>query len=114
MVQIYGNKKESAIEFIGGEILLTSGAEEKAAATIKTGKKKISAAPNSQVKIVISKAAPKAEQKEQAPQEAVVEVIEGEAKIEDIKPAKKKQAQESAEKGEEVLKAGQSAIVSVA
>lgn len=114
LVQIYGNKKEKAIEFIGGEIVLTSGTEEKAAATIKTGKKKISAAPNSQVKIVISKAAPKTELKDQAPQEAVVEVLEGEAKIEDIQPAKKKQAEERAESGEEVLKAGQSAIVSVA
>ncbi|MBR5096703.1 MAG: FecR domain-containing protein, partial [Treponema sp.] len=114
LVQIYGNKKEKAIEFIGGEIVLTSGTEEKAAATIKTGKKKISAAPNSQVKIVISKTAPKVEQKEQAPQEAVVEVIEGEAKIEDIQKPKKQKAEDKAERGEEILKAGQSAVVSVA
>ena len=115
LIQIFDDKKEKSIEFIGGEILLTSGTEEKVAATIKTGKKKISAAPKSQVKIIISKAEPKTDLKEQAPQEAIVEVIEGEARIDDIEKPKKNSARDGEAKEEaEILKAGEQAVLDVA
>lgn len=99
LIQIFDNKKEKAIEFIGGEILLSSGTEE-SEFTTRVGKKQISASPNSKVKIAINN---------QAPQEAVVEVLEGQVEIDDIQKGRKK-----SEGGAEILKAGEQAVMNVA
>ena len=55
LIQIFSNKKEKAIDFLSGEILLAS-AQDGEEAVVMAVKKKISAAPNSKVKITISKA----------------------------------------------------------
>ena len=99
LIQIFDNKKEKAIEFIGGEILLSSGTGE-SEFTTRVGKKQIFASPNSKVKIAIN---------EQAPQEAVVEVLEGQVEIDDIHKGKKKSGG-----GAEILKAGEQAVMNVA
>lgn len=86
LIQIFSNKKEKAIDFLSGEIFLAS-AQDGEEAVVMAVKKKISAAPNSKVKITISKAE-KNEKKESQPKEAVVEVIEGEAVVTNVpKPA---------------------------
>ena len=85
LIQIFSNKKEKAIDFLSGEILLAS-AQDGEEAVVMTVKKKISAAPNSKVKITISKAE-KNEKKECQPKEAVVEVIEGEAVVTNVPKA---------------------------
>ena len=103
LIQIFDNKKEKAIEFIGGEILLSSGAGQ-SDVTARVGKKKISTSSNSKVKIAISKT----EQK--APQEAVIEVLEGQVQIDDIKQPKKRNVQEEIE----ILSAGEQAVLNVA
>lgn len=101
LVQIFNNKKEKAIDFLSGELLISSyGSGE--GAVVKTGKKKISASANSKVKISISK---------EAKQEAVVKVVEGTATISAasapaILPIFQKQ-----EKAEEVLSEGQETVV---
>lgn len=101
LVQIFNNKKEKAIDFLSGELLISSyGSGE--GAVVKTGKKKISASANSKVKISISK---------EAKQEAVVQVVEGTATISAasapaILPIFQKQ-----EKAEEVLSEGQETVV---
>ena len=101
LIQIFNNKKEKAIDFLSGELLISSyGSGE--GAVVKTGKKKISASANSKVKISISK---------EAKQEAVVQVVEGTATISAasapaILPIFQKQ-----EKAEEVLSAGQETVV---
>ena len=85
LIQIFSNKKEKAIDFLSGEILLAS-AQDGEEAVVMAVKKKISAAPNSKVKITISKAE-KSEKKESQPKEAVVEVIEGEAVVTNVPKA---------------------------
>lgn len=85
LIQIFSNKKEKAIDFLSGEILLAS-AQDGEEAVVMAVKKKISAAPNSKVKITISKAE-KNEKKESQPKEAVVEVIEGEAVVTNVPKA---------------------------
>lgn len=85
LIQIFSNKKEKAIDFLSGEILLAS-AQNDEEAVIMAVKKKISAAPNSKVKITISKSE-KNEKKESQPKEAVVEVIEGEAVVTNVPKA---------------------------
>lgn len=85
LIQIFSNKKEKAIDFLSGEILLASSQNDEEA-VIMAVKKKISAAPNSKVKITISKAE-KNEKKERQPKEAVVEVIEGEAVVTNVPKA---------------------------
>ena len=107
LIQIFDDKKEKAIEFIGGEILLSSGSGQ-SDVTARVGKKKISASSNSKVKIAISKT----EQK--APQEAVVEVLEGQVQIDSIEKPKKKRAQDEAQEATEILKAGEQAVLDVA
>ena len=82
LIQIFSNKKEKAIDFLSGEIFLAS-AQDGEEAVVMAVKKKISAAPNSKVKITISKAE-KNEKKESQPKEAVVEVIEGEAVVTNV------------------------------
>lgn len=85
LIQIFSNKKEKAIDFLSGEILLAS-AQDGEEAVVMAVKKKISAAPNSKVKITISKSE-KNEKKENQPKEAVVEVIEGEAVVTNVPKA---------------------------
>lgn len=85
LIQIFSNKKEKGIDFLSGEILLAS-AQDGEEAVVMAVKKKISAAPNSKVKITISKAE-KNEKKESQPKEAVVEVIEGEAVVTSVPKA---------------------------
>lgn len=85
LIQIFSNKKEKGIDFLSGEILLAS-AQDGEEAVVMAVKKKISAAPNSKVKITISKAE-KNEKKESQPKEAVVEVIEGEAVVTNVPKA---------------------------
>lgn len=91
LVQIFYNDKEKAIEFLGGELLLFTGPKKEALTLV--GMKRIAAAPNSKIKITVSKTEPTYNSvEEQAPKEAVVEVLEGEAKIDgvleaDINPA---------------------------
>ena len=85
LIQIFSNKKEKSIDFLSGEILLASSQNDEEA-VITAVKKKISAAPNSKVKITISKAE-KNEKKESQPKEAVVEVIEGEAVVTNVPKA---------------------------
>lgn len=85
LIQIFSNKKEKAIDFLSGEILLASSQNDEEA-VIMAVKKKISAAPNSKVKITISKSE-KNEKKESQPKEAVVEVIEGEAVVTNVPKA---------------------------
>ena len=85
LIQIFSNKKEKAIDFLSGEIFLAS-ARDGEEAVVMAVKKKISAAPNSKVKITISKAE-KNEKKESQPKEAVVEVIEGEAVVTNVPKA---------------------------
>lgn len=85
LIQIFSNKKEKAIDFLSGEIFLAS-AQDGEEAVVMAVKKKISAAPNSKVKIMISKAE-KNEKKESQPKEAVVEVIEGEAVVTNVPKA---------------------------
>ncbi len=85
LIQIFSNKKEKAIDFLSGEIFLAS-AQDGEEAVVMAVKKKISAAPNSKVKITISKAE-KNEKKESQPKEAVVEVIEGEAVVTNVPKA---------------------------
>ena len=85
LIQIFSNKKEKAIDFLSGEIFLAS-AQDGEETVVMAVKKKISAAPNSKVKITISKAE-KNEKKESQPKEAVVEVIEGEAVVTNVPKA---------------------------
>lgn len=85
LIQIFSNKKEKVIDFLSGEIFLAS-AQDGEEAVVMAVKKKISAAPNSKVKITISKAE-KNEKKESQPKEAVVEVIEGEAVVTNVPKA---------------------------
>lgn len=85
LIQIFSNKKEKVIDFLSGEIFLAS-AQDGEEAVVMAVKKKISAAPNSKVKITISKAE-KNEKKESQPKKAVVEVIEGEAVVTNVPKA---------------------------
>lgn len=109
LIQIFSNKKEKSIDFLSGEILLAS-AQDGEEAVITAVKKKISAAPNSKVKITISKAE-KNEKKESLPTEAVVEVIEGEAQVTNV-PFKQAIFQKSAAEEEaQTLTAGEQFVV---
>ena len=109
LIQIFSNKKEKAIDFLSGEILLAS-AQDGEEAVVMAVKKKISAAPNSKVKITISKAE-KNEKKESLPTEAVVEVIEGEAQVTNV-PLKQAIFQKSAAEEEaQTLTAGEQFVV---
>lgn len=109
LIQIFSNKKEKAIDFLSGEIFLAS-AQDGEEAVVMAVKKKISAAPNSKVKITISKAE-KNEKKESLPTEAVVEVIEGEAQVTNV-PLKKAIFQKSAvEEEAQTLTAGEQFVV---
>lgn len=109
LIQIFSNKKEKSIDFLSGEILLAS-AQNDEEAVVMAVKKKISAAPNSKVKITISKAE-KNEKKENQPKEAVVEVIEGEAQVTNV-PLKQAIFQKSAAEEEaQTLTAGEQFVV---
>ncbi|MBO7121799.1 MAG: hypothetical protein J6V90_00770 [Treponema sp.] len=109
LIQIFSNKKEKAIDFLSGEILLAS-AQDGEEAVITAVKKKISAAPNSKVKITISKAE-KNEKKESLPTEAVVEVIEGEAQVTNV-PVKQAIFQKpAAEEETQTITAGEQFVV---
>lgn len=109
LIQIFSNKKEKAIDFLSGEILLAS-AQDGEEAVVMAVKKKISAAPNSKVKITISKAE-KNEKKESLPTEAVVEVIEGEAQVTNV-PLKQAIFQKpAAEEEAQTLTAGEQFVV---
>lgn len=109
LIQIFSNKKEKSIDFLSGEILLAS-AQNDEEAVIMAVKKKISAAPNSKVKITISKSE-KNEKKESLPTEAVVEVIEGEAQVTNV-PLKQAIFQKSAAEEEaQTLTAGEQFVV---
>ncbi len=109
LIQIFSNKKEKSIDFLSGEILLASSQNDEEA-VIMAVKKKISAAPNSKVKITISKSE-KNEKKESLPTEAVVEVIEGEAQVTNV-PLKQAIFQKSAAEEEaQTLTAGEQFVV---
>lgn len=109
LIQIFNNKKEKSIDFLSGEILLAS-AQNDEEAVIMAVKKKISAAPNSKVKITISKAE-KNEKKENLPTEAVVEVIEGEAQVTNV-PLKQAIFQKpAAEEETQTITAGEQFVV---
>ena len=107
LIQIFSNKKEKSIDFLSGEILLASSQNDEEA-VITAVKKKISAAPNSKVKITISKAG-KNEKKESLPTEAVVEVIEGEAQVTNV-PLKQALFQKPVEEAQTIT-AGEEFIV---
>lgn len=107
LIQIFSNKKEKGIDFLSGEILLAS-AQNDEEAVIMAVKKKISAAPNSKVKITISKSE-KNEKKESLPTEAVVEVIEGEAQVTNV-PLKKAIFQKPVEEAQTIT-AGEQFVV---
>lgn len=109
LIQIFSNKKEKSIDFLSGEILLASSQNDEEA-VITAVKKKISAAPNSKVKITISKAE-KNEKKESLPTEAVVEVIEGEAQVTNV-PLKQAIFQKpAAEEETQTITAGEQFVV---
>lgn len=109
LIQIFSNKKEKSIDFLSGEILLASSQNDEEA-VITAVKKKISAAPNSKVKITISKAE-KNEKKESLPTEAVVEVIEGEAQVTNV-PVKQAIFQKpAAEEETQTITAGEQFVV---
>lgn len=109
LIQIFSNKKEKSIDFLSGEILLAS-AQNDEEAVIMAVKKKISAAPNSKVKITISKSE-KNEKKESLPTEAVVEVIEGEAQVTNV-PLKQAIFQKpAAEEETQTITAGEQFVV---
>lgn len=107
LIQIFSNKKEKSIDFLSGEILLAS-AQDGEEAVVMAVKKKISAAPNSKVKITISKAE-KNEKKESQPKEAVVEVIEGEAQVTNV-PLKQALFQKPVEEAQTIT-AGEQFVV---
>lgn len=107
LIQIFSNKKEKAIDFLSGEIFLAS-AQDGEEAVVMAVKKKISAAPNSKVKITISKSE-KNEKKESQPKEAVVEVIEGEAQVTNV-PLKQAIFQKPVEEAQTIT-AGEEFIV---
>lgn len=89
LVQILRNSNENTVDFLGGEIWLLGGIKK--GAVMVVGKKKISASTNSKVKITISNAEPAGAFNEPEPQDVVVEVMEGEAKIEGIEQLTKTQ-----------------------
>ena len=89
LIQILYNPKGKSVDFLSGEIWLLGGAKKGAVTLV--GKKKISASPNSRVKISISNSEPTGVGDEQEPQDVVVEVLEGEAKVEGIEQLTKTQ-----------------------
>lgn len=89
LIQILYNPKGKSLDFLSGEIWLLGGAKKGAVTVV--GKKKISASPNSRVKISISNSEPTGVSDEQEPQDVVVEVLEGEAKVEGIEQLTKTQ-----------------------
>ena len=89
LVQILYNPKGNSIDFLSGEIWL-SGGDKKGAVTV-VGKKRVTAAPNSRVKITVSNVEPTGVGNEPEPQDVVVEVLEGEAKVEGIEQLTKTQ-----------------------
>ncbi len=89
LIQILYNPKGKSLDFLSGEIWLLGGAKKGAVTVV--GKKKISASPNSRVKISISNSEPTGVGDEQEPQDVVVEVLEGEAKVEGIEQLTKTQ-----------------------
>lgn len=89
LIQILHDSNGKSIDFLSGEIWLLGGTKKGAVTVV--GKKKISAAPNSRVKITVTNAEPTGAGNEQEPQDVVVEVLEGEAKVEGIEQLTKGQ-----------------------
>lgn len=90
LIQILHNSNGKSIDFLSGEIWLLGGTKKGAVTVV--GKKKISAAPNSRVKITVTNSEPTGAGNEPEPQDVVVEVLEGEAKVEGIEQLTKGQA----------------------
>ena len=89
LIQILHNSNGKSIDFLSGEIWLLGGTKKGAVTVV--GKKKISAAPNSRVKITVTNSEPTGAGNEPEPQDVVVEVLEGEAKVEGIEQLTKTQ-----------------------
>ena len=109
MVQIFKNKKQRSVDFIGGEIFVaTTKPEEKI--VIHSGKNEISIGQVSEVKLALPEVSPAvASGEEEAVEESpvVIEVISGQVEvIEQAAPAKNKE--EKKEEQPIVLSAGQS------
>ncbi len=89
LIQILHNSNGKSIDFLSGEIWLLGGTKKGAVTVV--GKKKISATPNSRVKITVTNSEPTGAGNEPEPQDVVVEVLEGEAKVEGIEQLTKTQ-----------------------
>ena len=82
MVQIFKNKKERSVNFIGGEIFVANNsAEEKV--VVRSGKKEISVSKESEVKLALPEVSEAAAAGEQEAEESsvVVEVVTGTVEI---------------------------------
>lgn len=109
MVQIFKNKKQRSVDFIGGEIFVaTTKPEEKI--VIHSGKNEISIGQSSEVKLVLPEvSAAVASGEEEAVEESpvVIEVISGQVEVIEV-PAPAKTKTEKKEAEPIVLSAGES------
>ena len=88
MVQIFKNKKRSAIDFIGGELFIENNSQEEVI-IVYSNKKQIKVAEASEVKIYTPEKEVLQEEKESSqPEEIVIEVISGQVEIEALYAAK--------------------------
>ena len=88
MVQIFKNKKRSAIDFIGGELFIENNSQEEVI-IVYSNKKQIKVAEASEVKIYTpEKEVLQVEKESSQPEEIVVEVISGQVEIEALYAAK--------------------------
>lgn len=88
MVQIFKNKKRSAIDFIGGELFIENNSQEEVI-IVYSNKKQIKVAEASEVKIYTpEKEVSQVEKESSQPEEIVIEVISGQVEIEALYAAK--------------------------
>lgn len=88
MVQIFKNKKRSAIDFIGGELFIENNSQEEVI-IVYSNKKQIKVAEASEVKIYTpEKEVLQVEKESSQPEEIVIEVISGQVEIEALYAAK--------------------------
>ena len=86
MVQIFKNKKQRSVDFIGGEIFVANNSPEEKL-VIHSGKKEISVSQASEVKLALSEVseAVAAGEEESVESTVIVEVVSGQVEIEDHK-----------------------------
>ncbi|MCR5188370.1 MAG: FecR domain-containing protein [Treponema sp.] len=83
MVQIFKNKKERSVDFIGGEILVSNNSPEEKL-VIHTGKKQISVAKESEVKVaIVEPTLGNLSDGENTEESVLIEVISGEVDVSD-------------------------------